>query len=348
MAVPLRQSPVHRLGTLLDEQVVGPTERPRAEEPTVRRHRRRMSRLDRRKIPQQRPQITRVTPPQNRHQRLAPPDQRPDRLLSHLLPPLTPMRRRTARSRRQRPVQQQHPLFGPRRQITARRPGHPQIRMQLPENVLQTPRQRTHLGRHSETQPDRHPRRRIRILAHNQDTNIIERLLKSPQNIRPRRQIRPARRNLRPEEITHRSNTLSRRTQSLRPARFNKFIQRSRRHSQSPYWHTPKPTQTEKPPHTHTAPGTTLPPHQGHRAGPADHAADHPEGGERVASNDQAAPPSSSQRRPQGRPLLGTLPSDRVGAPHRTERSPGGLAPALTGRRDADDRTPRIVTDIRT
>src|SRR5690606_30111627 len=123
----LWETPVDRRGALRLEEFVGTAERARAEESVVGRQRARVHRLDAPLGPDQRLEFARVAAPQDRHQRLLPRGQRTDRLLGDLLPALALMRVRLPRLHRERPVQQQHALPGPRRQVPVGRHRMPEV-----------------------------------------------------------------------------------------------------------------------------------------------------------------------------------------------------------------------------
>ena len=75
--------------------------------------------------PEQRPQVLRVAAPEDRHQRAAAGDQRPDRGVRDLLPALAAVRRGRAGAHREHPVEQQDALLGPRRQVAVGGGGTP-------------------------------------------------------------------------------------------------------------------------------------------------------------------------------------------------------------------------------
>ena len=109
-----RQAPVHRLRPLAHQQVVGPAERPRAEEPAVGRHGGGVRGLDAGKSPSSGRQIAGVAPPQDRHQRRA---ARASARIACSVTSSQPLPRCAAGCAGrggQRPVEQQHALPGPR------------------------------------------------------------------------------------------------------------------------------------------------------------------------------------------------------------------------------------------
>ena len=178
-------------GALLREQVVGPAEGPGAEEAAVRRHRGRVGGLDR---PGSRPGS-------GRRLRAS----RPHRIDTSGLPraasarmacsvtssqPLPRWAAGLAGRGRQRPVEQQHALPRPGRQVAVGRAGAARGRVCSSRKMFsRLPGRSADVRGHREAQPDRHARGRVGVLTDDQDAYVVEGLLEGAQDVRPGRQI---------------------------------------------------------------------------------------------------------------------------------------------------------------
>ncbi len=174
------------------------------------------------------PQRLRVASPEDRDERRAARDERPDRLIGDRLPALSAMRRRRAGRHRQHPVQQQHAVFAPR--ATDRRWSAPARRGRLrargrcsagcAESAARRARPRT------TARPD--AQASDRVLADDEHPHVRERLAERPQDVRPGRQVATPGRHLGPQEVTHRRDLGGDGRERLRPTRLDDLAQRAR------------------------------------------------------------------------------------------------------------------------
>ena len=111
-----------------------------------------------------------------------------DGAVSEGLPAVPLVRARLMRPHRERRVEQQHPLVGPRLQIPASRRHKSHIRDQLLEDVLQRLRNR-HPVLHRETQAVRLPFPMVRVLPDDHHLHLVERRrVERVENLRSRRE----------------------------------------------------------------------------------------------------------------------------------------------------------------
>ena len=140
-----------------------------------------MRRFDNEGIGQQWLEALRITPPENRHQRLGlaigvrARVQRTNRGLGDFLPAFALMRIRPPDADGQTSVEQHHPTFRPRCQIAIGGHGRPKVVNQFLINIDQAFRQRVNIRRHAEAQAHRVTRGRVGVLADNQHLDGIER-----------------------------------------------------------------------------------------------------------------------------------------------------------------------------
>src|SRR5215471_21756885 len=120
---PLGELPVDGRAALLLQELVGPAERPRPEEPAVGGVRAGVRGLDQRHGGEQRRQVARIPAPEDRDQRRVPGGERPDGLLGHFLPALPAVGAGLSRLDGEDAVEQQHPAFGPGGQVAGGRLG---------------------------------------------------------------------------------------------------------------------------------------------------------------------------------------------------------------------------------
>lgn len=151
----------------------------------------------------------RITPPENRHQRLGlavgvrARVQRTNRGLGDFLPAFALMRIRPPDADSQTSVEQHHPTFRPRCQIAVGGHGHPKVVNQFLINIDQAFRQRVNIWRHAEAQTHRVTRGRVGVLADNQHLDGIERDGERAQNIVACRQPRAPGGVFRTKKIAH-------------------------------------------------------------------------------------------------------------------------------------------------
>src|SRR5690606_18471084 len=149
-------------------------ERAGPEEAAVGGHRRGVRRLHGGQVAQQGTAVAGVPAPQDGHQRLAARGQRPYRLLGDLLPALAAVGGRSARGGGEGAVEQQHTLLRPRGEIAGGGLRQAEVLVQFPEDVDQAARQRPHVRRDREGQPDGVPRGGVGVLSDDQDAYLVE------------------------------------------------------------------------------------------------------------------------------------------------------------------------------
>ncbi len=79
------------------------------------------------------------------------------------------------------------------------------------------------------------PRGRIRVLADDENPDVVKRLGECPQHLVAHRKVLPTGRDLGPEELAHRGDAARHGFKCRRPAGIHEFTQRTRRHGPSPY-----------------------------------------------------------------------------------------------------------------
>lgn len=185
-------------------------------------------RLDRNAVArgQHRLQSRRVTTPQDRHQRRCARRQGANRAFRDRFPALAPVRRRVAGSHRQHPVQQQHTALRPGRQIAVRGQRIAQIRGVLVEDVGQTARPRTYIRGHREAKTHSMSWSRIRVLANDKDTDVVERESEGAQHIRSGGQVSAPGRDLGPQELPHVGHLVGHRLERGGPPPLDELTQR--------------------------------------------------------------------------------------------------------------------------
>ena len=77
------------------------------------------------------------------------------------------------------------------------------------------------------------PWRRVRVLADDQDPDVVERLLESAQHVLAGGQVRPAGRDLGSQEITCLGDLAGYRLERSRPAWIDYFFERASGHGKS-------------------------------------------------------------------------------------------------------------------
>src|SRR5918993_206881 len=212
-----RKSPVHRGGVLLLEQPVDPTEGFGAEEPPAGAQGRRVHGLDPGDRTQQRLERLGVAAPQDRDARAAPLGQGGDGAFGDRLPALALVAVGVVRPHGEAPVEQHHPLVGPRRQVAVPGRGDPEVVLQLDVDVDQARRQRPHVPLDGEAQTDRMGRVGIGVLSHDQHPYVGERAPQRPEDQVAGRLVAAPRRHLLAEEAAHGGDPVVDRRQRLRP-----------------------------------------------------------------------------------------------------------------------------------
>ena len=133
------------------------------------------------------------------------------------LPALAAVAGRGAGADGEHPVQQQHPLVGPRRQVAVGRRRQAQVGAQLLVDVLQAARHGSHVGGDREGQADRVPGGGVGVLAHDEHPHRVQRLAERPQHLLAGRQVAAAGGHLRAQEVAHPGHVGLDRAQRLRP-----------------------------------------------------------------------------------------------------------------------------------
>ena len=190
-----------------------------------------MRRFDNEGIGQQWLEALRITPPENRHQRLGlavgvrARVQRTNRGLGDFLPAFALMRIWPPDADSQTSVEQHHPTFRPRCQIAVGGHGHPKVVNQFLINIDQAFRQRVNIRRHAEAQTHRVTRGRVGVLADNQHLDGIERDGERAQNIVACRQPRAPGGVFRTKKIAHMVDGGLHVGQGMGPPRLYQFAQ---------------------------------------------------------------------------------------------------------------------------
>ena len=94
-------------------------------------------------------------------------------------------------------------------------------------------RQRAHLRPDRERQAHGVPRRRVRVLTHDQHPHLAQRVAERPQHGVARRQVATALRDLGAQEVAHRGDLLGHRLQRPGPARLDQVGERSGGHARN-------------------------------------------------------------------------------------------------------------------
>ena len=123
--------------------------------------------------------------------------ERPDGLLGDGFPALAAMGAGAARRDGEDAVEEQHALLAPGREVAVGRRRVAEIFGVFLEDVQQARRERPDVGRDAEAQPDRVARRRVRILADDEDADVGERLLQRREDRVAGAGSRPAARSAR-------------------------------------------------------------------------------------------------------------------------------------------------------
>ena len=174
----------------------------------------------------------RVATPEDGHERTTTPDQALDRQVRDGLPALAPVRAGRTRPDGEDPVEQQHALLGPRRQVAVARRLDALVVAQLAVDVVQAARQGPHRPLDGEGQADRVPRRRVRILAHDQHLDLRQRPREGPQDQVTGRQEAASRGRLGPKELTQLGDRGLGRREHLCPVGRDQLVERCRGHGE--------------------------------------------------------------------------------------------------------------------
>ena len=169
-------------------------------------------------------EVRRVTPPEDRDERLLPGHEGADRELRHLLPSPAPVGGGRSGAHGQDAVEQQHALIAPRGEVSVRGGREAEVGLPLLVDVRQAPGQRPHVAVHGERQPDRVPGGRIGVLARDEHTHVREWSLEGAQHVRSRGEISVTGRLLGAQPFAERRDGVLHRGQRLRTSRVDQSL----------------------------------------------------------------------------------------------------------------------------
>ncbi len=169
-------------------------------------------------------EVRRVTPPEDRDERLLPGHEGADRELRHLLPSPAAVGGGRSGAHRQDAVEQQHALIAPRGEVSVRCGREAEVGLPLLVDVRQAPRQGPHIAVHGERQPDRVAGGRIGVLARDEHTHVGEWTLEGAQHVRPRGKVSVTGRLLGAQPLPERRDGVLHRGQRLRPSRVDQSL----------------------------------------------------------------------------------------------------------------------------